>query len=270
MSGQPSEQILSVNGVNLHVTQAGQGEPLLMIHGVTVDATFAQNEIAALADKHQVIAPDLRGHGRSTRPAGFTLDDLVADMIALLDALGIERTAVLGASMGSYVAQGVALAIPHRVSKLILVVPKSNGITSSSSRVLAEHADELRGLSREQQQQWLNGQMFAPETPGDVRQQVMDWVVGRQRDGLGMSAAQLAAANDAVLGFDFRTLLPSLDIPTLVISGRHDILNPPQEGEQLAELLPDARFIVFEHSGHLLSWEEPEHYVDAVRTFLER
>ena len=68
--------------------------------------------------------------------------------------------------------------------------------------------------------------------------------------------------------FDFRPDLPRLDGPTLVISGRHDIFNPPEEGEQIARLLPRARLEVFEHSGHLLSWEEPEHYVEVIRTFL--
>jgi 3-oxoadipate enol-lactonase len=92
-----SEQVLSLNGIDLHVTEAGSGPPLLMIHGVSVDATFAGAEMAALADAHRIIAPDLRGHGRSTRPQAYTLDDHVADMIALLDALGIEQTAVLGA-----------------------------------------------------------------------------------------------------------------------------------------------------------------------------
>jgi 3-oxoadipate enol-lactonase len=78
-----------------------------------------------------------------------------------------------------------------------------------------------------------------------------------------MTAGQLEAANNAVLDFDFRDQLPDLDVETLVISGRHDILNPPEEGQQIAHLQ------VFEHSGHLLSWEEPDHYVDAIRTFLD-
>ena len=264
-----TEQVLPVNGIDLHVTQAGTGEPLLMIHGVTVDATFEHHEIEQLADTYHVIAPDMRGHGRSTRPAAFTLRDHVEDMIGLLDTLGVQRTAVLGASMGSYIAQALALAIPDRVSKLILVVAKAHGASSSSARILAEHADELRGMSREEQQQWLNARMFAPQTPAAVRQHVLDWIAARQSLGLGMTAGQLEAANNAVLDFDFRDQLPDLDVETLVITGRHDILNSPEEGQQIAHLLPHAHLQVFEHSGHLLSWEEPDHYVDAIRTFLD-
>lgn len=263
-----SEQILHVNGIDLHVTDTGSGEPLLMLHGATVDATAERYEIEALADSHRVIAPDLRGHGRSTRPTDFTLLDHVHDMIALLDASGIERTAVLGVSMGSYVAQALALAVPQRIQKLILVAATSHGATSSSARVLAEHADELRGLSPEEQQQWLNARMFGPETPQPVRQQVLDWFISRHNLGLAMTPAQIEAADNAMLGFDFRDNLPALDVPTLVISGRHDILNPPAEGEQITSLLPSAQLEIFEHSGHLLSLEEPQHYVASIRSFL--
>ncbi|MDH6523194.1 3-oxoadipate enol-lactonase [Streptomyces sp. SAI-135] len=263
-----SEYVRSVNGIELHVTEAGSGAPLLMLHGVGVDASAQRREIEALARSHRVIAPDLRGHGRSTRPAAFSLRDHVDDMIGLLDDLGLARTAVLGGSMGSYVAQALALAVPQRVSELILVVATSHGRTSSTDRVLAEHADELRGLSREQQQQWLSARLFAPETPTSVRDQVRDWYVSRYGLGLALSPEQIEAANKAVLGFDFRADLATLEIPTLLISGRHDILNPPAEAEQMARLLPSARLEVFEHSGHLPSLEEPERFDSTVLAFL--
>ncbi|PSM39076.1 alpha/beta hydrolase [Streptomyces dioscori] len=263
-----SEYVRSVNGIELHVTEAGSGAPLLMLHGVGVDASAQRREIEALARSHPVIAPDLRGHGRSTRPAAFSLSDHVEDMIGLLDELGLARTAVLGGSMGSYVAQALALAVPQRVRELILVVATSHGRTSSTDRVLAEHADELRGLSREQQQQWLSDRLFAPETPPSVRDQVRDWYVSRHSLGLTMSPEQIEVANKAVLGFDFRADLATLEIPTLLISGRHDILNPPAEAERMARLLPSARLVVFEHSGHLPSLEEPELFVPTVLAFL--
>ncbi|WP_413760694.1 alpha/beta fold hydrolase [Streptomyces sp. MMBL 11-3] len=263
-----SEYVRSVNGIELHVTEAGSGAPLLMLHGVGVDASAQRREIEALARSHRVIAPDLRGHGRSTRPAAYSLRDHVDDMIGLLDELGLARTAVLGGSMGSYVAQALALAVPQRVRELVLVAATSHGRTSSTDRVLAEHADELRGLFREQQQQWLGDRLFAPETPPSVRDQVRDWYVSRHGLGLALSPEQIEAANKAVLGFDFRADLATLEIPTLLISGRHDLLNPPAEAERMARLLPSARLEVFEHSGHLPSLEEPERFDSTVLAFL--
>ena len=191
---------MPLNGIDLHVTEAGAGEPVLLLHGITVDATFEFHELTQLARDHRVIAPDLRGHGRSTRPVAFTLDDHVRDMTALLDALGVQRAALVGTSMGSYIAQALALAVPDRVSRLVLVVAKSHGASSSSDRILAEHAGELRGLSRQEQQQWLNARMFAPQTPAAVRLRMAEWLTARQNAGLGMSNAQLQAAGDAVRG----------------------------------------------------------------------
>lgn len=159
--------------------------------------------------------------------------------------------------MGSYIAQGVAVAAPSRIQNLILVVSASHGETSSSARVVAEHADETGHLSPEQQQQWLAIRLFAPQTPPAVRQQVFDWSASRRELGLALTAAQVEAANDAVLGFDFRSDLPVIDVPTLVISGRHDVLVPPAAGAELARLIPGARFEVFEQSGHLVTFENP-------------
>lgn len=269
MSSDPSERVHQVNGIDLHVTDTGgSGRPLLTLHGITMDATAEQREISALAPAHRVVAPDLRGHGRSTRPAKYTMADHVHDLVALLDALRIEQIDLLGASMGSYIAQALAIAVPHRIGKLVLVVSASHGETSSSSRVLAEHADEVGHLSPEQQQQWLAARLFAPQTPPPVRQEVFDWFASRRNVGLALSAAEVEAANDAVLGFDFRPQLPSLDVPALVISGRYDILNPPAAGEEIARLVPSARFEIFEQSGHLATFEEPRHYADSVTTFL--
>lgn len=253
----------------MHVTQAGNGQPILLIHGITVDATFEDFEIERLAHNFHVIAPDLRGHGRSTRPTAYSLRDHVEDLIALLDALGVQKTVTVGASMGSYIAQALALAIPERVSKLILVVAKAQGTSSSSARILEKHADELRELSREEKQRWLNVRMFAPQTTMEVRQRFLDWTASRQDLGLSMTAEQLEAANNALIGFDFRDQLSNLDVETLVISGKYDILNPPEEGELIAQLLPHAQLDVFENSGHLLSWEEPDRYVNAIRAFLK-
>lgn len=264
----PSDDVRHLNGIDLHITDTGSGTPLLMLHGITMDATAEQHEIAALAQTHRVIAPDLRGHGRSTRPTTFAMADHVRDMVALLDTLGIEQAALLGASMGSYIAQGLAIAAPDRIQKLVLVVSSSHGETSSSARVIAEHAEEVGRLSPEQQQQWLATRLFAPQTPQRVRQQVFDWFASRRDRGLALTAAQVEAANTPVLGFDSRADLPALDLPTLVISGRHDVLNPPAKGEELARLIPSAQLQIFEDSGHLLAFEEPQHYVESVVQFL--
>ena len=84
-----------------------------------------------------------------------------------------------------------------------------------------------------------------------------------------LNPQQLEAANTAMRGFDFRPDLPHLKVPTLVISGRHDVLNPPEAGEEVAHLIPNARFEMLEDSGHLATLEETPRLLELVVPFLK-
>ncbi len=263
-----TSSFVTVNGVRMHLTEAGAGRPLLLLHGLGANADAMREEIASLARSFRVIAPDLRGHGRSDRPAAYTLADHVQDVLALLDDLGLDRADVMGVSMGSYVAQALAVAAPERVSGLVLVVTKASGLTSSTARYLAEHAAEVAGLTPEQVRLWLGDRMFAPHTPMGVKEAFAELTTEQARAGLTLTPPQLEAANRALEGFDFRRDLPRLHVPTLVVSGRHDVLNPPDAGEEVARLIPGARFEVLENSGHLATLEETARLTGLVETFL--
>lgn len=264
-----NQRFLNVNKIRIHVTEAGAGPPLLLLHGLSANAEMMQPEITGLAQSFRVTAPDLRGHGRSDRPAAYTLHDHVQDLLALLDALELGRTAVLGVSMGSYVAQALTIAAPERVSALVLVVTRAGGTTSSTARYLAEHAGELQGLTPEQIRLWLGNRMFAPQTPGAVKQGFAAFMAEQEQTGMTLDPQQLEAANRAMVGFDFRPDLPRLNVPTLVISGRHDVLNPPEAGEEVARLIPNARFEVLEDAGHLATLEQTPRFLELVESFLE-
>ncbi|WP_407569639.1 alpha/beta fold hydrolase [Deinococcus altitudinis] len=264
-----NQRDLTVNGIRLHVTEEGAGPPLLLLHGLSANAAMMEPEITGLARSFRVTAPDLRGHGRSDRPAAYTLNDHVQDLLGLLGALNLDRVAVLGVSMGSYIAQALTIAAPERVSALVLVVTKASGTTSSTARYLAEHANELQGMTPEQIRLWLGNRMFAPHTPEAVKQTFAAFMAKQERAGMTLDPQQLEAANRAMEGFDFRHGLPRLNVPALVISGRHDILNPPDAGEEVALLIPDARFEVLEDSGHLATLEQTPQFVELVESFLK-
>jgi len=132
---------MHVNGTDLNVEQTGQGQPVLMLHGLSSNIAALAPERERLGRRFRVVAIDSRGHGRSARPAAYTLQDHVNDVLGVMDALGLERADVIGSSMGSYIAQGVAASAPDRVRRLVLITPKASGQTSSVARFLAEHAD---------------------------------------------------------------------------------------------------------------------------------
>ncbi|MGI2329186.1 alpha/beta fold hydrolase [Planococcus sp. YIM B11945] len=249
-------------GVQLYYVEAGEGAPLVLIHGLTASLMTFQQEIEYFQDHFRVIAYDCRGHGRSDKPLSYTLNDHIEDVVALLDHLGIGKAHVLGVSMGSYIAQGLVLAHPERVEKLVLVVSKSNGKTSSTQELFNRHADEIEGMEEQEQQKHLFKYMFRNLAA------VEEW---QKESGLTeqtLTLIQQAAANKALEGFDFRRTLPTVESPTLVISGTHDGLNPPERGREIAGLIPDALFVEFENSGHAPNVEESELFLDVTTDFL--
>src|SRR5690349_9961316 len=105
----------------LYVNEYGSGSPLLLVHGVTVTGEMFEPVVEHFAQRHRVIVPDMRGHGRSRAiPPPYTAAQLAADLAYLLDHLGIESTAVLGYSQGGAIAQQFALDYPRRCNRLIL------------------------------------------------------------------------------------------------------------------------------------------------------
>jgi pimeloyl-ACP methyl ester carboxylesterase len=120
-----SESSVQVNGVTLNVAQAGSGPAVLLLHGFPDSWELWRHQIGALADAgYRVIAPDLRGFGKSTRPSevsAYAMPELVGDVIGLLDALGVDRASVVGHDWGAVLAWSVAFRAPERVTRLVAV-----------------------------------------------------------------------------------------------------------------------------------------------------
>ncbi|MGO9545816.1 MAG: alpha/beta fold hydrolase [Rhodomicrobium sp.] len=257
--------LISVNGIRLNAAIEGEGPPLLLLHGLGSSIASLGAEIEHFRPHRRIIAIDARGHGGSDRPARFTIQDHIADVVAVLDALGIAKCALLGRSMGSYIAQGAAAAAPERIGDLVLVVPRAHASESSMIRLRRHYASELQGRSRQEQRRILLGHMLAPSTPARMAS-LLAALAEKSQDEL--SGAGEEAAMAATAAFDFRAVLPRITARTLVVSGRHDWLNPPEEGALIASLIPGARQAVLEHSGHLPAVEERECYLALIASFL--
>lgn len=253
---------VSINGVNLYYEEHGKGPPLLLLHGLTSSGLMYDNEIEVFKERYRVITLDSRGHGKSEKPEHYTLHDHVQDVISFLDHLEIEKANILGMSMGSYIAQGVAARIPDRIEKLILVVPKAHGKTSSMARLSSRHEDEIAGLDYTEKMNYLARYIF--HKIEDV-QQSMALLYEKQPI---LTPEQEIAANQALEDFDFRPHLKKVTAKTLVISGTYDGLNPPEDGQEVAKHIPDAVFIAFDQSGHAPNLEEPDKFRKEVLSFL--
>lgn len=251
---------IKINGIQLFVDIQGEGYPIILIHGVGGDHQVNLGPtIPHLSKRFKTIALDCRGHGQSDKPLNYTIDDHVNDILGIMDHFGLEKTHILGISMGSYIAQQVAFTYPERINKLILTVPKSNGLSSSTARLFQEHASEIHGLDmHESIVRLLKYMVFDPEL------MINHLEVFETK----LTAEQFRTANKALMNFDFRKDLPKIKAETLVVSGKYDSLNPPEEGQEVASLIENSTFVEMQYSGHAPNWEEPQRYLNIVESFL--
>ncbi|BAU52627.1 alpha/beta fold hydrolase [Mucilaginibacter gotjawali] len=252
--------LIKINGIQLFVAVKGAGFPIILVHGVGGDhLAHLKNLIKPLSKSFKTIALDCRGHGQSDKPSQFTIEDHANDILGIMDHFGIEKAHLLGVSMGSYIAQLVAIRAPDRIDKLILTVTKSNGLTSSVQRLFKENEAEIKGLDMHSTiVKLLKYMVYDPELMKN-HLEIFETT---------LSPEQFDATNKAIGAFDFRKDLSMIKAKTLVISGKYDGLNPPADGKEVASLIKNARFVEMKYSGHAPMFEEPKTYLDIVEHFL--
>lgn len=255
--------VFETNNSKLYYADTGEGQPLLLLHGLSSSHAMFYREIEFFKKKYRVIAPDARGHGNSQKHEEYTLQDHIDDTIALLDHLKLDSIYVIGVSMGSYVAQGLAIQEADRVKKLILVATKPSGMKASMEELFDRYADELEGLGTIDKLNRASKYMF--HNHASVNQWLK--ITGENSDQL--TAGEQKIASDALKGFDFRLQLDKVKAETLVISGSYDGLNPPEKGRETAVLIPDATFMEFKRSGHAPNVEQELLFLGIADNFLD-
>lgn len=253
------------SGIEIHYAAIGDAEApaVLLLHGYS-DSWFSFSRILPLLpDGYRVLAPDLRGHGRSERPEeGYSTDDLAADVVAFMDALGIERAAVVGHSMGSFVAQGVLRRAPERVTGLVLIASATSldrvtGIDEFAATIASLEDPVPPAFVREFQA----GTVFEP-----VPAEFMDEVVS---ESLRLSAKVWHALFDGMRSAGRFGPADGVAPPTLLVWGERDAMMPRSEQDALLSAYPGARLIVYEETGHAPHWERPVRVAGDLRAFLD-
>jgi pimeloyl-ACP methyl ester carboxylesterase len=266
---QPATLVPVATGVRLNVSQSGTGDPLLLIMGTSGSLGFWEPLAAPFAERHRVIAFDNRGLGASERgEERITVASLAADTAALLDALEIERTHVLGWSLGSAVAQELALAHPDRVGGLVLYGTwgRLDGFMRAMLTALRHPWDTgdmeaaLTALGLGFSPELLNSPDFEsmleeflplfPQTDTQIRTTAEQWQADVEHDTLDR--------------------LPGIGAPTLVIAGEQDLLTPPWQCQAVADRIPGARYELLTGSGssHALMMERADEFTSLVLGFL--
>lgn len=255
------------NGLTLYYEEHGTGEPLLCVHGLGINTLGWALQVQAFGAAHRTVTFDNRDVGRSTiADADYEIADMAADALALADRLGLERFHLLGVSMGGAVAQEIALAAPDRVITLTLAVtfPRGGAWAHKLSEVWGarrlkqsreEHVDELLLLN-------LSEAFYEIEGAVDYVRAMMLADPNPQPPEAFVRQLRASGRHDA------RDRLGSLELPTHVIGGEHDILIPIWKSRELAELIPGATLTVIEGSPHGANLERAEEFNQLVLGFV--
>ena len=264
---------VTFDDITLSYQRRGKGPPLLGIMGFGLDQRFWASQIPVVTDTHEFITFDNRGIGRSRGegdPAITSIEDMVSDAVALLDHLEIDRCLVYGTSMGGAVAQHLALDHPQRVSALILAVTWARPIEFMRRQHLLAKA-LVRAGGPELLVESTLVRMFTPAF-FEMGAEVLDQMVMAFMAEAGPdvpSADVLLAQLEAVDKHDVLGRLPSIEIPTLVIGARQDMMVPYLGSAEIAAAIPGAELVTLE-TGHGCMIEEMPEYDAAVRSFLAR
>ncbi len=276
-----TEHTVTVAGKRIFYAEAGSGTPVVMLHGGGPGASGVSNysrNIDALAQRFRVIVPDMPGYGRSDKgvdqsdPFGY-----LANMIrGLLDELGLSTAHLIGNSYGGSAALRLALDIPHRVDKLLLMGAGGIGTTrtlptAGLNKLLGYYGGD--GPSRDKLATFVRNYLVyegasVPDSLIDTRYtaSVDPEVVADpplQRPSGPMALRTLWRMD---LTRDKR--LKHLATPTLVLWGRDDKVNRPAGGPMLLNLMPNAELVMTSHTGHWLQWERAELFNQLVTEFL--
>lgn len=283
VTGEPTrtERFVKVGRRDLFVTEAGEGAPVVLLHGGGPGATGASNyvrNIDALARRFRVIVPDMPGYGQSSKELDFSdpFGDLATAVRMMLDELGIEKAHLVGNSYGGAAALRLALDRPDKVDRLVLMGPGGIGTTRALptkglNTLLGYYGGE--GPSREKLATFIRDYLVhdgstVPDELIDLRYEasIQPEVVASPplRRPSGPGAPRTLWRMDLTRG----RRLARCTVPTLVVWGAEDKVNRPSGGPLLAGTMPNCDLYVAANTGHWAQWERADLFNDLTTTFL--
>lgn len=256
----------AVDGATLHYLDTGQGDAILFLHGLGSCGDDWVLQTPAFADAYRLIAPDLRGHGQSSKPAGpYSAALFAADAAALLDALGVERAHVAGLSLGGLVAQQLAIDFPRRVRSLALINTFAHLLSGSAlelARLLRRGLISL-ALPMGRNARLVARSLFPYPHQAELRRYAAQRLAQNDRAAYRASIA-------AIRRFDSRRHLGRIACPALIITGDRDRTVPFSRQRELAHGIRGARWEIVRDSGHATPIDQPDAFNSLLRAFLQR
>jgi pimeloyl-ACP methyl ester carboxylesterase len=265
-TGTPDVQFSSVllkTGIRLRYAYKGDpsGTPVILLHGYG-DSWFSYSRILPLLDsKYRIYIPDQRGHGDSDRPVGgYALQQFAGDIVAFMDAMNVKEAAIVGHSMGSFIAQHVAVQAPERVSRLVLI----GSATKIRNNVVESLQREITALKDPVSEKFVR-EFQASVTFKPVPQDFFEGIV---KESLKLPAPVWREVMAEMLSPESDVELKKIKTPTLIIWGDKESIFPRSEQDSLAAALRNSVLKVYPDIGHVPVWECPEQVAKDLQAFI--
>ena len=257
-----------VNGIDIHYTQRGEGADLVLINGLGGHSGAWALNAPAFAKQFHVTTFDNRGAGRTTAPdEPYSIAGMADDAAALMAELDIGRAHILGVSMGGMVAQELAIRHPGVVDRLIIACSRARTGELRRKVAVAQRALWEADVPRESiaaiQMNWgsTTARLQDPEAP-------LELLALQASDPYKIQKHAYLRQLDATIAHDTVDRLGGVQAETLVLVGAEDVLTPPHESIEIAELIPNARLQILPRGGHGFSGEYAPEFNRAVLDFL--
>ncbi len=259
---------MRVNGVDLYYEIHGDGPVLMLVAGLASDSQSWQSIVSDLSQHYRVITLDNRGTGRTTpHEVETSIQQMTDDCVALLNELDVSSTALLGHSMGGFVALDCALRYPQYVSHLILAGTAAVS-SARNTALLRDWASYLEaGMDLERWFQnifyWIFSARFF-EDQNAVNEAARFAVEYPYPQSLIAFINQIKAIEE----FNCLEDLPGIRIKTMILYGSGDLLFPPQENLKMLQAIPDSTYSLIKDAAHSIHMEQPQAFTECVMDFL--
>jgi 3-oxoadipate enol-lactonase len=240
--------LMRIGDIELNVRQWGEGEPLVMVHGLGTNSGFWLEQVRSFAISYHVIALDLRGFGRSEKPKGrenYTIELMAQDVLGVCQALGLRAVNFLGCSMGGFIGQELALKAPELCKRIVL------GHTACEFAipmdVMAARLNALNETTMDDYAALVVQQALAQPPDPIIEEWLAEMIADNDRE------AYMHVLAGTLANFDLSKKIHAISCPTLVISGSDDRVLPPAGGRKIADLIRGSEFHLIDDVGHTRS-----------------
>jgi len=257
------ESTININGISISVKQEGNGTDMVLIHGIFASKEIMNPLYNHYKTNHHVVSYDVRGHGKSDKPENFDLDDYADDLKEIIIELNLKKPIVIGLSMGSYIALKTAEKHPDILSKIVLLGSRGQGKISLMQKA-AEENDGNSNIDLKEMGRLISKRVYAPNT---TPEQIIDFYRGN-RSEVELTDEERKNIYASLAHYDMVSDADKVKIPVLLIVGKYDGINPPEESIKLHEILPTSTLEIIDGAGHIPYLEKENDVLKLIDSFI--